>query len=100
MTLDNIGMSMLWNTCETTSHDAGLNFLPNAVYPIYMPKNLSSAIYENSQCITYRIFKQTLNFAKYLIDIPKKERIVLCRFRLSNHIYQLSPEDIKIFLGI
>ena len=46
---------------------------------------LSSAIFENSHSTTYRIFKQSLHFEKYLTDLPKKERIVLCRFRCANH---------------
>ena len=48
-------------------------------------QNLSSAIFENSHSTTYRIFKQSLHFEKYLTDLPKKERIVLCRFRCANH---------------
>ena len=50
-------------------------------------QNLSSTIFDNSQTKTYRIFKQSLNsdIENYLIELPKKDRIILCRFRCSNH---------------
>ena len=83
-TLDFLGMSNLWNTCETTSREWVKNSVERRLLDIHS-QHLSSAIFENSHAITYRIFKQSLHFEKYLIDLPKRERIILCRFRCSNH---------------
>ena len=84
MTLDNIGMNNLWDSCETTSREWVKNSVERRLLDVHM-QNLSSAIFENSQSTTYRIFKQNLRFEKYLTDLPKKERITLCRFRCANH---------------
>ena len=83
-TLDFLGMSNLWNTCETTSREWVKNSVERRLLDIHS-QHLSSAIFENSHAITYRIFKQSLHFEKYLIDLPKRERIILSRFRCSNH---------------
>ena len=77
-------MNNLWDSCETTSREWVKNSVERRLLDVHM-QNLSSAIFENSQSTTYRIFKQNLRFEKYLTDLPKKERITLCRFRCANH---------------
>ena len=99
MTLDSIGMSNLWDSCETTSREWVKNYVERRLLDVHT-KNLSSAIFENSHSTTYRIFKQNINFEKYLTDLPKKERIVLCRFRCAIIIYRLCLADTQIFRGI
>ena len=84
VTLDNLGMSNLWDTCENTSREWVKNSVERRLLDIHS-QSLSSTIFENSHAITYRIFKQSSHFEKYLIDLPKRERIILCRFRCSNH---------------
>ena len=85
-TLNNIGMNNLWNTCETTSREWIKASVERRLVDIHK-QNLSSTIFDNSQTKTYRIFKQSLNsdIENYLIELPKKDRIILCRFRCSNH---------------
>ena len=36
-------------------------------------------------CLNYRIFKQDLYFEKYLIKLPFRYRMNLCKFRCGNH---------------
>jgi hypothetical protein len=41
---------------------------------------------ENSpKCTSYRLFKEDWGLAKYLLVLPRKNRIVSCKFRASNH---------------
>ena len=86
MTLDSIGMSNLWDSCETTSREWVKNSVERRLLDVHT-QNLSSAIYLKILIPQLdRIFKQNLhNFEKYLTDLPKKERIVPCRFRCANH---------------
>ena len=84
MTLNNLGMSNLWDICENASREWVKNSVERRLLDIHT-QDLSTAIFDNSHSITYRIFKQITHFEKYLIDLPKRERIILCRFRCSNH---------------
>ena len=47
MTLDNIGMNNLWDSCETTSREWVKNSVERRLLDVHM-QNLSSAIFENS----------------------------------------------------
>ena len=47
--------------------------------------NWYSAMYDNPQCVNYRIFKKSLHLEKYLLDLPKKHRIRICKFRCENN---------------
>ena len=84
MTLNNIGMSDLWETCEITSRDWVKKSVERRLADIHT-QELSSAIFDNSHSKTYRIFKQTFKLEKYLIELPKRERLIICKFRCSNH---------------
>ena len=39
----------------------------------------------NGLCTTYRIFKKTQSFEKYLVELDPKDRINLCKFRCGSH---------------
>ena len=45
----------------------------------------SAETFENGKCLMYRVIKDTFKMEKYLINIPKKYCIILCKFRTSNH---------------
>ena len=85
-TLNNIGMSNLWDSCETTSRHWVKSSVERRLVDIHR-QNLTSTIFDNSHTKTYRILKQSLNceVENYLVELPKTERIILCRFRCSNH---------------
>ena len=102
MILNKLGMSNLWNTCENTSCKWIKGAVDRRLNDIYS-QNLLSEIFENSHSTTYRIFKQNFHFEKYLIELPKRERIILCKFRCSNHKlpivsgrYSNVPRDMRI----
>ena len=42
-------------------------------------------MYDNSHCVNYRIFKHSLCLERYLIDLIKRDRTILSRFRCGNH---------------
>ena len=44
-----------------------------------------SDVEENSQCLNYRIFKQTLHFEKYFHHLNDSQAKILCKFRCVNH---------------
>ena len=42
-------------------------------------------IFENSQCINYRIFKDVHTLEPYLVQLNEKDRMYLCKFRCGSH---------------
>ena len=44
-----------------------------------------SDVEDNSQCINYRIFKESLHFEKYLNILQTSEIKTFCKFRCINH---------------
>ena len=39
----------------------------------------------SSKCLNYRVFKHCFELEKYLVNLPLRLRIPLCKFRLGNH---------------
>jgi len=47
--------------------------------------NWKDSVHNNRKCLNYRMFKRTLCFENYLVELPTPLRIAFTRFRLSNH---------------
>ena len=45
----------------------------------------TSEVFNSPKSITYRVFKEKLEFEEYLDLLDKKERNIICKFRTSNH---------------
>ena len=82
-----IGMSNLWDSCETTSRE----WVKHSVERRLLILCYRLGILENSHSATFRIFKQNLRFEKYLTDLPKEERI-LSRQIKSKYVHSLKSE--------
>ena len=83
-TIDMLGMSDLWYTCETTN----CNWIKCTIdqrLKDCLTQNWCSTIYDHPQCVNYRIFKKSLELEKFIIDLPKKYRICISKFRCENH---------------
>ena len=48
-------------------------------------QNWLHTINESPKCLNYRIFKTSLNFERYLFDLPYKYRKCMLKLRTSNH---------------
>ena len=82
--LDMLGMSDLWYTCENTN-STWIKYTVDQRLKDCLTQNWYSAMYDNPQCVNYRIFKKSLHLEKYLLDLPKKHRIRICKFRCENN---------------
>ena len=82
--LDNLGLSYLWHDCPNINVSY-LNALINQRLNDMYTQKWHEKIETNSLCLNYRIFKQYLYLEKYLIKLPFRYRMNLCKFRCGNH---------------
>lgn len=84
-TLDNIGLSYLWN-CDLSF--VSKSWLKNNVrlkLSDIFSQTWNEEVMKNSHCTNYRIFKNSLQIEKYITTLDKKDRISFCKFRCGNH---------------
>lgn len=84
--LDSTGLSYIWLNQNVT------NFSPVWIGEITKQRlkdqfiqKWTEDINTSPKCINYRVFKDTFLFEKYLVDLPPRLSIPLCKFRLLNH---------------
>ena len=73
--LDKMGLSEIWTNQETNLNLAGFKNLIKTKLHDINKQELHSDVEENSQCLNYRIFKQSNHYEKYfdiLIDSEAK----------------------------
>ena len=79
--LDNLGLTEIWNNQASTLTLASFKSLISAKLNDINKQEWHSDVEENSQCLNYRIFKQTLHFEKYFHHLKDSEAKILCKFR-------------------
>ena len=102
LTLDNMGMSNLWEICENTSYEWVKQTVERRLRDSHA-QYWSACMYDNSHCVNYRIFKHSLCLERYLIDLIKRDRTILSRFRCGNHYlpivagrYSNTPREMRL----
>ena len=83
--LDNLGLTEIWNNQASNLTLASFKSLISAKLNDINKQEWHSDVEENSQCLNYRIFKQTLHFEKYFHHLNDSEAKILCKFRCANH---------------
>ena len=81
--LDELGMSHLWLSQNVYSHSSFKNIVKRGLQDQFV-QNWRSKIYESSSCLNYRVFKDSFELERYLIDIPYGLAINLLKFRCRN----------------
>ena len=92
--LDQLGFSEYWLNQNVPSQLVFSNIIKSRIKDIYI-QNWNTTVYESPKCVSYRIFKSTFAFEKYLVDIPMNLALSLCHFRCSNH--KLPVEKGRLF---
>jgi len=82
-TLNSCGFSYIWNSQESNCKNPH-NFILQNLKDQFNQSWLSD-IWHSNTCINYRIFKTTLDFEEYLINLPRKDAIALCKFRTGSN---------------
>lgn len=82
-TLNHCGFSNIWLAQENHSHTWLKCSIDRRLLDIDI-QNWSNDVNTNSTCYNYRIFKTTLNFERYLLQLSYKDRLILTRFRCGN----------------
>ena len=83
--LDNLGLSNIWlMQCNGIKRE-WLKSKVKLVLQDQFRQSWSSNINDMSKCLNYRIFKTEFGFEKYLVSLPKKDRLSLIRFRCRNN---------------
>ena len=83
--LDRLGFSNLWdNQARDLSISAFKTIVSQRLIDV-SHQEWHNDVNMNSQCIVYRIFKRTLEFEKYLVQLNATERKIFCRFRCLNN---------------
>ena len=89
------GIPFIWNTPFSSTNGNNTHYCHNLNLPwlkITINRKLDD-IYKqewcvevdsNTQCKIYRIFKMNLTFEKYLVKLPFRNRLSLCRLRCNN----------------
>ena len=83
--LDKLGLSDIWNN---QASNLNMNSFKNIVKSRLHDTGIQewhSSVEENSQCLNYRIFKQSNHFEKYFELLNDLEIKALCKFRCVNH---------------
>lgn len=87
--LDYSGMSYVWNFATNNNETLiDINWLKNSLnrrLSDMYEQDWLSEVFNNSQCKNYRIFKTKLELERYLVCLPIKDCINLCKFRCANH---------------
>ena len=66
-------------------------------------QEILSNFWSNLNCVKYRIFKNEILFEKYLVNLNRRDAIILCRFRYRSHRlpinngrFESNPEESKV----
>ena len=82
--LDSCGFGNVWSEQEylnTTWIKLALDLRLNDIYK----QDWHNEVFENSQCVNYRIFKEVHSFESYLVQLNERDRKDLCKFRCGSH---------------
>jgi len=83
--LDNLGLSYLWDADPTTINKEWFKRKIKLIQSDIINQNILSEINENSQCITYRIFKASNKIEHCLVQPNSYGFNYLVKFRCINH---------------
>ena len=83
-TLDDLGMSNLWIDGDVIN-EKWFKVSVNQKLSDIGAQSWNTETQTNGLFTTYRIFKITQSFEKYLVELDPKDRINLCKFRYGSH---------------
>ena len=96
--LDNCGFSDLWlDQLRTVPNADWIKMTVKRRLCDQFVQGWSQEIFTSPKCLNYRVFKRSFEFEKYLVDLPQRLRIPLCKFRLGNHKL---PIEVGRYIGI
>jgi hypothetical protein len=78
------GISNIWQDQMFPNKTWLSNFVKLRTHDQFLQSWLQT-INQSPKCYNYRIFKTTLNFEKYLVDLPYKYRRSIIKLRTTNH---------------
>jgi hypothetical protein len=81
-TITGCGFNYIW-TSQTTNHPWVKTNVKLRINDQFV-QNWNSNVFNSSSCTNYRIFKSEFKLENYLLRLPHKYAISLCRYRLSN----------------
>ena len=84
--LNDCGLSYIWN--DHTLRNFNVQWLNITIKQNLSDQNeqfLSSEMHNSSKATCYKLFKDNINFEDYLDNLNDKDRILLCKYRTTNH---------------
>ena len=84
--LNDCGLTYIWN--DHTLRNFNVQWLNITIKQNLSDQNeqfLSSEMHNSSKATCYKLFKDNINFEDYLDNLNDKDRILLCKYRTTNH---------------
>jgi hypothetical protein len=92
--LDSTGFTHIW--ANHTEADLSPAWIGEAIKQRHKDQFIQKWMADlnmSSKCINYRAFRVTFLFENYLVELPQRISVPLCKFRLTN--YKLLKQDDK-----